>query len=160
MKIKYIALSIFFMAAICGFSQEAGSPLGEADSKSFAPANNRLLLHTDRFFSKTWYQWGDGTPAQYREVLTHIAAVPENESLVRQEKILRNLTYTTAGLFLASLAGTIVYSTSDFDEPWVFDACLYTGMFSFLFNMITGDAANIKLQSAVDRYNLHIGLGR
>jgi hypothetical protein len=160
MKINTFALSALLMAAVCGFSQEAGNPLDETDSKSFAPVSDRLLLHTDSFFSKTWYQWGDGTPAQYREVLAHITAVPENESLARQEKILRNLVYTTAGLFLGSLVGTVVYSAGDFDEPWVFETCLYTGMFSFLFNIVTGKAADIKLQSAVDRYNLSVGLGR
>ncbi|MDR2070455.1 MAG: hypothetical protein LBP81_03425, partial [Treponema sp.] len=143
-----------------GFSQEVGSYPGETDGSRLPLDSNRLLLHTDSFFSKTWYQWGDGTPAPYKDVLAHIAAVPENKSLAQQEKIWRGVTYTTAGLFLASFAGTAVYSIGDFNEPRIFGACLYTRIFSFLFSIAAGDIANIKLQSAVDRYNLSIGLGR
>jgi hypothetical protein len=158
-KIKNFALVVFFMAAAYGFSQETGNAL-DAEDRNAPPPVSRLLLHTEGYFSKTWYQWGDGTPAQYRDVLAHVATVPENESLVRQEKLWRNATYTTAVLFLASLAGTVVYNVGGFDTPWVLDVCLYTGLFSFLSNITAGNTANIKLQCAVDRYNLHIGLGR
>jgi hypothetical protein len=160
MKVKYIALLLFFLTTMYSFSQNAENGLEETGSSQLPLESSRLLLHTDSFFSKTWYQWEDGTPAQYRDVLAHIRAVPENEALVRQEKVWRGINYTTAGLFLASLAGTVIYSIGDFDEPWIYGTCLYTGIFSFLFNVITGDVANIKLQSAVDRYNLHTGFGR
>jgi hypothetical protein len=159
-KIIKIFLLVFLMATMNGFSQETGSALDEAGSNGHLLPDNRLLLHTDSLFSKTWYKSEDGTPVQYREVLALIAVVPENDSMIRQEKILRNLTYTTTGLFLASLAGTVVYSAGNFDEPWIFTSCFYTGMFSFLFTITFGDAANIKLQSAVDRYNLSVGFGR
>jgi hypothetical protein len=160
-KAKSIALLLFAAIAVYGFSQDSGGALEEIDNSDPLLDSNRLLLHTDTFFSKTLYLWDDGTPATYREVLAGIATVPANESLVLQEKIWRNVTYTTLGLTLASFAGIIAYKNFDFNGPeWLLETCFYTGLFSYLSTWLAGNIANTKLYSAVDRYNLHIGLGR
>jgi hypothetical protein len=151
MKNKCIAVALYmFIASSLIFSQETKQASGEL----YIP---QVLLHTPSFFSKTSYQWKDGTPVKYKDVLANVGAVPGNELLLRQEKVWRVLAYMTAGLFLTSVVTASVYANGDFPRSDVmFPAGLSTGLVSFLAFNMTWQAARVNLQSAVDRYNLYV----
>jgi hypothetical protein len=158
MKNKYaVLLFLLFIVSLPVFSQENLQEQRQPAQRSGAAYVPHVLLHSPSFFSKTSYQLKDGTPVKYRDVLSNIVVAPGNESLVRQEKIWRSAAYATAGLFAASFVTASVYIIGDFPRAdTMLPVCFLTGAFSFLANTLAGQTSRIKLQSAVDRYNLYI----
>jgi hypothetical protein len=147
---KYLYFLLYAVISFPCFTQEYNRETNEFEVPP-------LLLHTEGFFAKTYYQRQDGTPVEYKNVMALIKSIPENESLVQSERAWRIATYITAGLFAASFVTASVYTIWELPESDVIlPVSLYTGASSFLVNVLTGKIAQIKLQCAVDRYNLRV----
>lgn len=145
---KYICFLLYAVISSPCFTQEYSANRAEVPP---------LLLHTEGFFAKTSYQRLDGTPVEYKNVLALIASVPGNESLVQSERAWSIAAYITAGLFAASFVTASVYTRWELPaSDVILPVSFYTGAASFLVTILTGQIAQIKLQCAVDRYNLHV----
>jgi hypothetical protein len=116
-----------------------------------------VLLRDSNFFARHYYQNESGVSVEYKDVLSMVSKIPENNLLLKQEKTWRIVNYSLIGVFLLSFAGHTVYSIGGFEyADTIMQTCLITGMFSFLGTIVAGDAAQIKLQRSVDNYNLYI----
>lgn len=115
------------------------------------------LLRNDAFFSKTWYQYFDGTPVDYKNVLSLVSSIPDNDDLVKQERGWRITTYILSGLCVASVGVLATYQLADLPYSGIaIPICIGSAGFSLLSGVLTGQIANNKLQRSIDNYNLYI----
>jgi len=106
---------------------------------------------------KGFYHTPNGTLVKYRQVRQMVSAVSGNETLLKQERRWRVVSRTLMGVFLSSTAVSFATSFMDDDTYNKIDAINANVFELSLFSWIlTGIAANVKLQKAVDNYNYRL----
>jgi hypothetical protein len=112
-----------------------------------------------RSWSTSLYQDKDEKILSYEKTRALISTIPENNKLMRQERVWRVLSKVFAGLSYASL-GAVIYYYYDYDgSSRAYDRYLYswTGVFTFsVYSLFSQAYANNKLQQGVDNYNYNI----
>ncbi|MCL1946929.1 MAG: hypothetical protein FWF51_07255 [Chitinivibrionia bacterium] len=100
------------------------------------------------------YRQDDVKNLSYKKTRALISTIPENNKLMRQERIWRVSSKILAGLTTASLVATIYYYNDDSPRKYT-NSGVSILTFS-LCSIFTGITANNKLQQGVDNYNYNI----
>ena len=107
----------------------------------------------------TWhqYQYLDGTLLKYKNVRSIISVVPENETILRQERGWLVTNAVSATLFFSSWVVWSIYTNDDLPNAGLMRQIAgYTSFGTFFAAIYAKDIRNHKMRQAVTNYNLYI----
>jgi hypothetical protein len=124
--------------------------MNERDIPSVIVLWERNIFHSP-------FQLLDGTSLDYKDVRMRFSAIPENKTLIRQEKNWYTTQYVLAAVSLASALGGTAYAISNL--PYVVPVSpvlLGTGVVSLIGTLIANNAWRKTFHLAVRNYNLTV----
>jgi hypothetical protein len=143
-KLLVIILWIFCSIAVFANEQDTGT------SDPVAVDLNKVILPYS-FGGHYFWELPDGTALKTSEVRTLAQIVPENKTLLRQEKTWRIITYS-----LEVLGVGLVISSFAVDDRNLSIGLAWGAVGVCIPMAYTGAAAHNRLQHAVNNYNLYI----
>jgi hypothetical protein len=153
-KSIFTALMLTLLSA-AAFAQETAEHTGPvatmAESPNFMAVNYWWQMNPLSLTDGTQLWWTDAKPM--------LAAIPANETLLREMNNWRVVNWTSAAIgFTLWMGGAMYYNWHDMwpNAEIVVPTLILTGLAAYMMEIISYDTINKKLARAVNNYNLSI----